>query len=90
MDNKQEKMEQMLKETFSDAVQRAYIEGAKQGSITTAAILYNVLAGMGLEETNVIFDILKDIANKHGCTDLKAECEKIKNNTKKSDSSHLS
>jgi hypothetical protein len=35
----------------------------------------------GLEEDNFLFLILKDIAKQHGCENLEAEAEKMRNNS---------
>lgn len=77
MDNSQEYFDK-LKEQFQEKVQEAYMEGAHQGAITTAALIYNIMLGVGLEESNILFTILKDIAKKHGCDDITPVVEKLR------------
>ena len=65
-----------LKETLKKQIQEAYITGAHEGAVSTAATLYTVLVNLGLEKDNIIFDILRDIAKRNGCNDLEEYCEK--------------
>lgn len=89
MDNKDNLFESM-KATFQEKVKEAYIAGAHEGAITTAAVLYNIMKAVGLEETNILFSILKDIAHKHGCEDLNEVAERISAKNNDTDSSMLS
>lgn len=79
-----------LKEQFQEKVKEAYIEGAHEGAITTAALLYNIMRAAGLEETNILYSILIDIAHKHGCDDLEEVAERVRSKKNSSDSSMLS
>ena len=67
---------QGLKDTMKEQIKNAYVEGAKQGSIITCTLLYNVLQKMGLDTTNIIYDFLRDIAKKNGCDNLDEEALK--------------
>lgn len=71
-----------MKEMLREQVKEAYMEGAHQGSITTCAILYQTMKVAGLEEGNLLFELLKDIAKQHGCEDLPAVAEKLQTKTK--------
>lgn len=67
-----------LEKAFQKQIHKAYIAGAHEGAISTASTLYTVLVNMGLEKDNIVFDILKDIAQRHGCNDLDAYSMKVK------------
>lgn len=67
-----------LKETLKRQIKDAYMEGVQEGAVITSATLYTVLINMGLEKDNIIFDILRDIAKRHGCEDLENYALKIK------------
>ena len=69
-----------LKEKFKKQVQEAYRTGANEGAISPAFIIYDFLVQLGLEKSNIIFNLLKDIAKKHGCEDLDEYAKKIKQN----------
>lgn len=70
-----------LKDIMREQMKDAYMEGAHRGSITTCAIIYATMRTAGLEEDNFLFFILKDIAKQHGCENLEAEAEKMRNNS---------
>ncbi len=84
MDNEKNLFEDM-KDILKEQVKEAYMEGIHQGSITTCAVLYTTLSAAGLEETNLLFDLLRDIAKQNGCEDLPAVVERLKNKTTKTD-----
>ena len=88
--NNEQSIFDKLKEQFQEKVQEAYIAGAHEGAITTAAILYNIMKTVGLEETNILFSILKDIAHQHGCEDLNEVAERLRAKNNNTDSSMLS
>ena len=67
-----------LKDAVQKQIKEAYMEGAHQGAITTCAIIYTTMRTMGLEEDNFLFDILRDLAKKHGCEDLAATAEELR------------
>lgn len=67
-----------LKDAVQKQIKEAYMEGAHQGAITTCAIIYSTMRSCGLEEENFLFDILRDLASKHGCEDLKAAAERLR------------
>ena len=71
-----------MKGALQEQIKKAYIEGANQGAINTCAIVYATLSTAGLETSNFLFDILRDIATSHGCADLDAEAAIIMANTK--------
>jgi hypothetical protein len=54
-------------------IKEAYLEGTRQGAITTCATLYRTMQEAGLEEDNFFYALLKNIAKFHGCDDLLAE-----------------
>lgn len=66
-----------IKAELQKQVKEAYMEGAHQGAITTCAILYQTMRTAGLEEENLLFMLLKDLAKQHGCEDLPAVSEKL-------------
>ena len=68
MDNMEttDKAKELLKETMTSV----WKEGYEEGTITTCAILYKTLLNAGLEETNILYLILKDLAATFGCQDL--------------------
>ena len=57
----------------------SFMDGVKQGSITTCAIVYETMRAAGLEEDNFLFLMLKEMAKKHGCLDLAEEVAKMQN-----------
>jgi len=72
-----------LKEKFKKQIQEAYLMGANEGAISTAFIIYDFLINLGLEKSNIIFNLLRDIAQKHGCENLDEYAKKIKQNNDK-------
>lgn len=58
------------KQIVKDEIKNAFLEGAKAGSVSTCAVLYETFTKAGLEETNILFTLLKDIAQQNGCADL--------------------
>lgn len=74
--NLQEYMKQLALQITKEK-QEMWRSGFAEGSVTTCAVLYKTLLAGGVEESNVIFLILKDIAAKQGCTDLKKIVEEI-------------
>ena len=79
-----------LKDGIKQQIQEAYTQGAHEGSIATAATLYSIMLSIGLEEDNIFFDILKDLAKRHGCEDLKAYLENLNTNKENHSDSLLS
>ena len=69
-----------LRKAMEQRLKEAYLEGAHKGSITTCATLYHVLQIAGIKEPNIFYDIIKDIASKHGCEDLAAETSNLEKN----------
>ena len=67
-----------IKEEVQKQIKEAYMEGAHRGSVTTCAIIYTTMRTMGLEEDNFLFDILRDLAKRHGCEDLAATAEELR------------
>ena len=59
-----------LKESLRTQFKEFYMDGVHQGAITTCAIIYHTMRATGLKENNILFTILKDLAQKHGCEDL--------------------
>ena len=68
-----------MKSALQKQVKDAYMEGAHQGAITTCAIIYGTMKGMGLEEDNFLMQMLKDLASQHGNTNLEEVAERLKN-----------
>lgn len=66
-----------MRELTRKQIKDAYIEGAKQGAITTCSILYNTFIALNIPKENIIYDFLKDIAKQNGCEDLHAAAFKI-------------
>ena len=77
--NEQQFVEDM-KELVRQHIKDAYLEGVNRGAITTCAIIYSTMLYAVLEEGNIIYVILKDLAQQHGCNNLLAEVEKMKEN----------
>ena len=73
-----------MKEALQEQIKKAYMEGANQGAISACAIIYATMSAAGLEETNFLFDMLRDIARKHGCEDLAKVAAEIMNSKKES------
>jgi hypothetical protein len=71
-----------LKEMIMAEIEQSWKEGYKNGTIITCATLYRTLKIAGLEETNVLYDILKDMAKKQGCEDLPSYIKNMKETTK--------
>lgn len=67
-----------LKNTLKKQLQEAYIAGTREGALVTVSTIYTVFANMGLEKNNILFDILRDIAQRNGCNDLESYAVKIK------------
>lgn len=59
-----------VKEVLKEAMTSVWKEGYEAGTLTTCAILYKTLLNAGLEETNILYLILKDLAATYGCKDL--------------------
>ena len=68
MDNMEttDKVKEFLKETMTSV----WKEGYEAGTVMTCSILYKTLLNAGLEETNILYLILKDLAATYGCQDL--------------------
>ena len=66
-----------LKGLMTEQLREAYMEGAHKGSVTTCAILYATMKAAGLEEEDLLFALLKDIAHQHGCDDLAAIADEL-------------
>ena len=71
-----------LKATMQKKLQDMYMEGYTVGAVSTCGILYRTFQLVGLEETNMLFTILKDLAEKNGCKDLKKYVEDMKGDKK--------
>lgn len=68
-----------LKEGIKKDIEKAYKDGSATGAVIVCATLYRVLKEMGLNEDNILYDILKDLAKNQGnCDDLPAYIEKMK------------
>ena len=68
-----EKLKELLQAQFKES----YMEGVHQGAITTCAIIYHTMRATELKENQILFTILKDLAQKHGCEDLNPIIEKL-------------
>ena len=67
-----------LKAIMEKEFQEMYKQGYAAGTVSTCGILYKTFQIVGLEETNVLFTILKDLASKNGCPDLDEYAKKMK------------
>ena len=67
-----------LKINVQKEIKEAFLNGAKEGSITTIATLYGVILDLGLDESNLIFTIMRDLAEKNGCKDIHARIALLK------------
>lgn len=67
-----------LRNLIKEQIEKAFKEGTRVGELNTACVLYDVLSGLGLEKDNVIFDILRNIAQRAGCNDIEEEIQRIK------------
>lgn len=79
-----------FKENFLQQIKDAYMEGAHQGAILTTAIIFTTMRKAGLEEDNILFDILKDIAKTHGCEDLPTYAKEFQKENDKPEDKYLS
>jgi predicted phage-related endonuclease len=59
-----------LKNNIQEQIKEAYLQGSDVGSVTTCAIIYKTMSDMGLEKTNFLFSMLRDIAAAHKCDNL--------------------
>ena len=59
-----------LKKEFEEQIKKAYVDGSKQGAITTLCLIYDTMEKAGLETTNFLFDLLRDIAKRNDCENL--------------------
>jgi hypothetical protein len=71
-----------LKATMQKELQEMYKQGCAAGAVLTCGTLYRTFQIAGLEETNILFTILKDLAEKNGCKDLKKYVEDMKGDKK--------
>ena len=71
-----------LKATMQKELQEMYMQGYAAGVVSTCGILYKTFQLTGLEETNMLFAILKDLAEKNGCKDLKQYVAEMKGEQK--------
>ena len=67
-----------LKDTLKKQLQEEYIAGTREGALVTVSTIYTVLTNIGLEKDNILFDILRDIAQRNGCNNLESYAIKIK------------
>ena len=66
-----------LKELLQTQFKESYMDGVHQGAITTCAVIYHTMRATGLKENNILFTILKDLAQEHGCEDLNPIIEEL-------------
>ena len=78
-----------FKENLLEQMKDVYMDGVHQGSITTSAIIFSVMRKAGLEEHNILFDMLKDIAKTHGCEDLATYAENLETEKTKATKDNL-
>jgi vacuolar-type H+-ATPase subunit D/Vma8 len=71
-----------LKAAMQKELQDMYMKGYAAGAVSACGILYKTFQFAGLEESNMLFTILKDLAEKNGCKDLKAYVEDMKGDKK--------
>jgi hypothetical protein len=79
--NDKEKLEldmNKLKDMVKEEVNKAWKDGFSNGTILTCATLYKTFSLVGLESSNLLFTILKDIAKSQGCEDLEAKVAEMK------------
>ena len=72
MDNQDKLTKDMeyLQGLIKAELENSWKEGFKSGAVLTCATLYGTFMTAGLEETNILYAILKDFAAKNGCDDL--------------------
>lgn len=70
-----------MKEDLRKQFEEIYMEGVHSGAITTCATLFQTMQIAGLEEENIFFTILKDLAKLHGCENLPAFVKEMQNKT---------
>ena len=61
-----------LREMTKAELKDMWIQGYNKGTISTCAILYKTFLMSGWDESNVLFVILKDMAERAGCKDINA------------------
>jgi len=77
MENIKKEFQQLLdetRETVKAEIKNAFLQGADAGALSVCRTLYETFTIAGLEPTNVLFDMLKDIAKNHKCDDLEEYC----------------
>lgn len=79
-----------LRELMQQQMKEAYMEGIHKGAEITCAIIYQTMKMAGLEEDNILFYMLNDIARQHGCEDLAAAAAKLQPKTENSGDTILS
>lgn len=79
-----------LKELMQQQIKEAYMEGIHKGAEVTCAIIYQTMKIAGLEEDDLLFYMLNDIARQHGCEDLAAVAAKLQPKTEDSGDTILS
>ena len=70
-----------MKAAIQAQIKEAYMDGVHQGAITTCAIIYGTMRAAGLEETNFLFDMLRDISKQHGEENLAAIADRLQERT---------
>ena len=77
MDNKEKNIYEELKKNVHKQLMEAFKEGAKEGAIMTCVTIYRVMKTWGLEETNLLYTLLKDIAKQNGCDSLEEKIGQV-------------
>ena len=78
--NKYEEALQAAKEQMKAQIEKTYKAGFADGAKITCATLYKTFLLGGLEKDNIIYDILRDIAKRHGCENLDEEIARMQAN----------
>ena len=81
MENIKQEFQKVLddtKEAVKEEIKNAFLKGVDVGAVSTCGIIYETFTMAGLEPDNILFTIVKDIAEAHNCDNLDEYIEKRK------------
>ena len=81
MENIKQEFQKVLdetKEAVKEEIKNAFLKGVDVGAVSACGIIYKTFTMAGLEPDNILFTIVKDIAEAHNCDNLDEYIEKRK------------